>query len=303
MIFLNTSFIGDGSSVNISISNITEVNQLYFANGVFDNAYITNDTNEQIQKGQPSTWTYNTILRVDFNENILGGSLSYTLSHIDGFMIKRRPLGSFNWLTLEKVTIHTKEDLKFEFFDKYTQSNTVYEYALFPISSSVVGVPIVKTVYSNFSGIFILDNENMYGSILEAKINELRKIRPKAIVTTKGNKYPFVITNGENNYFEGSVSAMFVPVNRKDCSLDIKNSWSYKKNVMEFLQNGQPKIIKDSYGKMFIAVVSDDVILNEEEFPKSSISFNFVEVGNPNNLLDLYDNGLIDHDLITGGIE
>lgn len=285
-------------SMSPSSTHFENIDRLTLRKGIFDNIYISKNIIKKPTITEEIVWDYDTILRCKFNGNLTGGSLDYTLSSVDGFIIKRREYGTFKWLPLKKITIFNKNNLDFEFFDKYNRSNVEYEYGVFPLSSGIEGTPITKRIESKFNGIFIVEKDNIFGSIFEARIDELIKVRPKSIITTKGSRYPFVVSNGNNNYYEGGVSAIFAPVNLKDCTMDVKNAWKYRESLMDFLQNGKPKILKDFDGRAYIIAVADNPQSSiSDGYPKIVTSFRFVQTGNADNVIDLLDNGLLPDDI------
>ena len=154
----------------------------------------------------------------------------------------------------------------------------------------------IATVLSEFDGIFIVEKEQGFNTILEVDI-QAQKNRPSALVNTIERKYPFVVSNGKNNYYSGSTSGVFIEFDYDACQFKVKEGWQYREQFMEFLQNGNPKILKHDDGRMWLVTIVDNPSESASEHPDKVItSFNWAETGDCNSGSDLYNNNFIDVD-------
>ena len=133
--------------VPTAINNITSTK---LENGIYDRWYLTSDTSEPYPTTIPDQWDYDTIMDADFNGNISAGNVEFTLDEITGFKIKRREVGTFDWITLVELPVATLEDLHLSFNDNLNANFKNYEYALVPVVNDIEGDYITNTVLSRF---------------------------------------------------------------------------------------------------------------------------------------------------------
>ena len=93
-----------------------------------------------------------------------------------------------------------------------------------------------------------------------------------------------------------SMSCTFVE--RKDFEYNFENSWDYRNIIYDFLTNGNPKILKDNMGNIYMVAITGDAITEESDHPLHVISnFELTECGDAYYVGDLYDNNFIDTDI------
>ncbi|MEG1502125.1 MAG: hypothetical protein RR370_01910 [Synergistaceae bacterium] len=278
------------------------VKTLAVSSGIFDNLYITSPesvsavpiTNQDANKLE---WNFHTIMLAKFKDNLAAGNLimDYLLSQITCIRIKRRVCGTVgDWINLFDVPVSDQKDLRFISNDYLTQSGIDYEYSYsLIIGNREFDMQINKKVYSDFSGVFILDNDERFSSPLDISFNPVKN-RPSEIVQTINGKYPFVISNGDTNYYTGSVSGVFIPFIVDECRWDTKRGSSYRHSFMNFLCNGKPKILKYRDGSIYIIAISDNPSESEQGHQdKIQTNFSWTQIGDATNKDDLYNNGFI----------
>ena len=83
-----------------------------------------------------------------------------------------------------------------------------------------------------------------------------------------------------------------------NCQFDTEKAWEYRRELDEFLTNGEPKLIKSFEGEMWLVEIVNDISRSNTGHPALvNHSFEWVEVGNPLSVGDLYDNGFINTDV------
>lgn len=297
MIFLGMTFGAGAHTLDYTPTHLNNVNSLTLKNGVFDDLFITQNTNQSYSTSISKEWDFDTILHAEFNGDLLAGNVDFTAEQVSDVRIKRRKKDTFDWLTLFQIPITSHESFQFERFDPYTQSGVEYEYALVPVLNGTEGNFNINNVKSEFPGLFIVEKEQRFDTILETAIST-QKNRPSAIVNTLGRKYPYVILNGENNYYSGNVSAIFIEKDIERCYWRIKDGYNYRKNLLEFLCNGKPKILKYYDGRIWMISIVDnptEAVDSHEDAPTTS--FSWAEIGNCESSIDLYTYGFIDVNL------
>lgn len=105
-------------------------------------------------------------------------------------------------------------------------------------------------------------------------------------------RYPFAHTFGKLNYDSGEVSGYFVPMN-DNCDFELEKSFDYQKNIMNWLTNGMPKILKSFDGRMWmINVDGSPTDSMDGHWQHRIIDFQWYESGDYTDEEDLYESGL-----------
>ena len=296
--FIGYDFFGGQDCLRSAPSNVNDITSTKLTNAIYDHFDITRDTTLFGEKEIPS-WTYETILDANFNDNIFGGNLQYLVEQISGIKIKRRIKGEFNWITLKYIKVDSIEDLNFVFNDFLNAYGTEYEYALVPIVNDIEGNYIINSIMSKFSGVFIGDAKQVYNFLYDVQFSSNARNQQVGTFQPLGNKYPIIIANGVLSYESGSVTASVLNDDFEDTGEVKKTEIVQKKNAIKnFLTNKKPKILKDWNGNIWLVMITDSI---QVEYRSGSgmaipqISFNWAEIGDPNNKLDLYKSGLIDY--------
>lgn len=261
--------------------------------GRYGNLYITKDVSSQFSSEISGVWDYNTILFAPLKSNLLAGNIEYSAEQISSIRIKRRRVGTHQWITIDEVAVNSIEDLKFERYDKFARA-AEYEFALIPVVGGVEGNMNINTIQSDFSGIYIVDKENSFGTILDIALKSVNRVKPTSVISTMGNKYPFVVSNGSINYDSGEIKALFLEQDSNNEWI-VKGNYSYRKRLTDFLSNGKPKILKMDDGRCWIIRVVNDIVNSEDGHPdKVAISFSWVQTGDDESSNDLYFNNFSD---------
>ncbi len=100
--------------------------------------------------------------------------------------------------------------LNVRYKDYFAKGKEKYLYRISCYSGDTVVVTKVNEVYSDFDCMVVVDNVKVYHSIAEATWKPLVNNKPKQVIETLGNKTPFVISNGEPNYWSGTVTSVML---------------------------------------------------------------------------------------------
>lgn len=294
MIFLGSTFCGGKNTGDFTPTVSDKIEEMTIKNGIFDNLFATKNTSIDITKPLEKTWNFDTIISAGFNGNLHCGNVEYAVSQISAIHIKRRKAGSYDWITLFDLPINKVNDLNFERIDKYAQSGVTYEYAFAPYLGNIEGNFNTNAVLSEFDGLFISTKDQTYSTNMNVQVTHGRH-RPSSVVNTLGEKYPYVIYNGNNNYYSGSVEGTFVQFLESTCAYDFERGSFYRKDFLDFLLDGRPKFLKYHDGRAWIIAVVDDVGEKANGHEQNVITtFQWMEVGDINSGRDLYEQGLID---------
>ena len=302
MLFCGTTFCSMLHSADYTSTNVIDTDYTQLTNGIYDEFYLTSDGDQTYTTTIPSEWDYDTLLHAYFNGDLLAGNVSFILSQITSIVIKKQVSGSNNWVNIMQKPISTIDDFNFIEFDKYVRSGVSYDYALVPVLNNTEGSLNIQSITPEFEGIFIVEKDITYHAVANIRMTSAKN-RPSAIVNTIDSPYPFVVTNGENNYYTGSTAAMFVRTDKDMYDWQFYDSWQYREDLMDFLCNGEPKVLKHFDGRMYLISVVDNPSQDESVsnfYPTTT--FNWVQIGDAENQLDLYINNLVDYDgSVVGG--
>lgn len=298
--FCGYNFVEDIDALNFFLSLESNVTNSQLENGIYDYLDISKDVKTSYNIEEPS-WSYDTILDCDFNGNIAGGNVSYTLEQLSSIQIKRRlydPSNLVNWTVLGDIEVVNEGSIEFTMTDNLMPNGYTIEYAIVPIINGAEGLYITDKVESKFNGVYICDLDTMFKLYANVEYGDITNNQSIGVVETIGSQYPTIIRNNKIDYKKGSVKGKLLGVNfettrkinRNDVVTQINN---YEK----FLKNGKAKIIKDWNGNVWlITVVGAPTTTYDSNYGMgiASTNFEWVEQGKYSNQEDLYINGLSD---------
>lgn len=269
-----------------------DADTLIIENGVFDQLYVTRSTEDQAEDFPG--WDYDTIMNADLDGNLRGGNISYMIQQISSIRVKRRRAGSYKWVTLFDVPVKEPRDLEFERYDRYAANGVSYEYALVPVVDNKEGYVNKNGITPHFVGCFLFEKDLGYNTDLEISKGTITRNRQTNVVTTLSGKYPVVINNGDADYESGQFTMMFMP---KDSSGEYttEGDYEYREEIKAFLNDGRPKIMKLTDGRIWMICTTNGVTENNDDIEHYvHHSFDWVEIGDPESSSDLYYNNFID---------
>lgn len=295
--FLGYSFFSGPDCLSSAPSQVEDITTTRITNAIFDHVNITRNTEEEFNTNIPINWDYDTILNADLNGDLNAGNVDFIVEEVTAIKIKRRIKGEFNWLTLETVPINSLEDLTFLFIDRLNVSNTEYEYALVPIIEGVEGGYLINSILSKLRGVFIGDFDTVYKFMYDVQYGTNMRNQKTGVFTPLGRQYPVIIANGVISYDSGSASGSILNDDFQDTGLiDPKAIVDKKKILKDFLTNKKAKLLRDWNGNAWLCMITDSPTVNYKEGSSLQIpmvNFNWTQIGDENNQLDLYYNGIL----------
>ena len=285
-------------SLDLNPAYINPVSTVKIENAAYDALMLREDVSKPVSAEYQKQWTYDIVLFARFKGNLVAGNSDSLLSQTSGLRIKRRKAGEFKWLTIFENNTLTGElsDFTFELFDRYTRSNTEYEYGITTICNGIESAISIARVKSTFDGLCLLDRDQMFHTILETDIT-LQQNRGSVYVAPLSSKYPFVVHNGKTNYASGTASGLFALADHStgDYPENFEDTYYHRKNLMDFICNGSTKILKYYDGRMWLVDLIENPSENAIDHKQMIVtSFEWVEVGNVEDQRDLYSFGLLD---------
>lgn len=279
-----------------------EIKSVELLGSILRNIDISKDitiTEYNSESETPTTWDKYTIINCDFDHNINGGNVDFSLDQLNLIKIKRRKVGDFDWNTIYEKQINNYEDTHIVYQDYYLPSRENFEYSIVPCyNETELNYFKTKEILTKFDGVFVSDNTKtikLYGMV---NFSEETLNKEMALVQPYGRRYPVIISNPNVKYKTISVSGNILGMNFYNyTTLDRKIIVEQKKEWEEFLANGKPKIIKDWNGNIWLGVVTTTPRYSYSGaygMGIPNITFTITEQGQYDNTEDLYNNGLLE---------
>ena len=263
-----------------SISCVENITTLELFNAVYEDLYAT-QINESVkpvdQIVPPNEWDAATYLHAKFEGSIYCGNADFGVDNTTNILVKRRKKGSFEWFTLFDIPANNVDDYVFTVIDPYSPVGDL-EYAAVPIINGVESSYNIAEINYDFNGLLLIEKDKTVWAITDIVLSE-DKNSSIGICNTLVGRYPYVFHNSENDYYTGSVSATFIDFS--NCRMpDTRRIHEHYEDVMAFLSNKKPKILKYCDGR--IRLISVTTLPNntaDEHFDVHTISFSYTEIG------------------------
>ena len=302
MLFLNIGSIHTSDTAYITpYQEGAEISSVQITHGIMNDLYISEYKEPEIPvefKPEPDVvWNDYSMLHAKFNNNLVAGNVEFDTYNVNKLRLKRKKSSDYVWNTIYEKDLNGTADFEVNFDDFYACSNTWYDYAVVTVNSindvEEEKIYVTTSVYSEFDGIGIADKDNMYYTRLEENITA-DIVTPGTIINTLGRQYPFVIHNGMNKYYNGSASGVFVEVDKKKCIGKFDEIRLYHQKFNEFLSNGKPKVLKDSYGRRWLISIPEPPTTSPNNHTDELVTtINWVETGDINDDQTMKEMGLI----------
>ena len=196
---------------------------------------------------------------------------------------------------------YNKDVLSYSILDRLARSNIEYENALVPVTNGIEGDVITASIIAQYDGLWIVDAKESYNIFCEVDYGTIKHNTNIETIQLLDNRYPIVV-RGENDYVSGRISGrLLTKESWQQHAMDYDAEFKLKDNISKFLKNGKPKILKNDKGRYYLVVTSD---LDESPYKfdnaSTTLSFNWVEVGDSSDLETLVSSGLLPEQLISG---
>ena len=227
---------------------------------------------------------------------------------ISNLLVKRQDASdvSGDWLTLYSQPITQASDMDFTYIDFLNQHGKTYRYALVPLLTQQQGdidveieggYTVSDDVLSVFDGVFVANNNGSQKLKASTEYGDLETNQDVGVLTTIGNKYPFVVSNSNLNYHSGSISALIVPSDfYTNGDLDRLSIVERREAIEKFLTDKTAKILKDWNGNIWLITFIENVevsFVDDYGMGLGTLSAKWVEIGDVNDQTDLKQTGLI----------
>lgn len=291
MLILGTMFCGGNLACAMTPTDINDITYVALQNGMYDDLYATEETSSEPTDTCPENYDFDTIFHAKFNNTTDMGNIEWSLSTVSHILIKRRREDSFTWQTIFVKEINSVEDFNIQGIDYTNESNVKYEYAVVPSLYGSEGNYSLSKVGSKFDGIYVVEKDKMYGTILTDGFCDTTRNFPSSTVVTINNRKPVDINTSVANYDSGTCTGNWLRINETNCELmnDDYSRIKYQKEIIDFLSDRKPKLLKCPDGRMWLIKVEDQITDNADTiYNNRNISFNWTEIGDHTSAEDLY---------------
>lgn len=211
---------------------------------------------------------------------ITSRALVDSVADVDTMSIQRRESGTTAWQEMKQIVITAATDFNFTLDDILALSGHTYDYRVQMLNGST---PVESELYENISffcnGMFIGNFSQRFIGRADITV-EARKNIAVEYVTTLSGKYPFRVSNSELNYATGTTSALFLPLDSSGKRLMRDDYLVATRKVLEFLCNGEDKILKLADGRgWYISIDNNPRIVSSNYWGASPIEFSWTEIG------------------------
>lgn len=246
--FLGCDILNDSTSFNYKGFN-SKLSSFSVKNAIFDKVYLSSNCNDY--KKTDIEWNSDVLVFATFDsKNLEGGNIGDLGPKLQSMQLKRREVGSSKWTSLAGYLITDLDNLNFAFADYFARGrDTKYEYSVTYVLKDGTELPYISaSAVSDFYGAVISDGVISYHIFLDPKITSVTRNRESNVVTTLNSRYPYVFFGSEANYDSGTFSGTIIK--RIGCdNWDIANSYQYREDYVDWLTNGQAKILKIEDGR------------------------------------------------------
>lgn len=292
MLFLNRTGLAYTDSATPQATSIGTIESIKIQNGIYKELFATKNLALAITDPIAVEWDFDTIIHAIYSNGTLeGGNVEFGISNTTDLLLKCREKGTFEWTTIYHKEINNKEDFSLVNYYRYARAGVPYEYALVPVNNGTEYNYNIVECTNTFEGMFLCEKDGLFQCFLDFKLDRQRN-KPSITINTLNRKMPIYIANATTKYDSGSVSATMLKY--VDCELDEKNAWKYRDEFLDFLCDGNAKVMKTFDGKLYIVqIIGEPSEPQGDYWNAPTTSFNWVQVGEITNK-ELYEQGLLD---------
>lgn len=298
---------GGVRAINYGAQPANNLTSITFKNMVIDDFYVSTNLLYNFDWKLSNNWDYQVMLHAFYTDGETNaGNALFKNSDITSIRLKKRYSGDFDWITIYEApfnqNVNSLEALNIDYWDYLEPSKKTIEYAYTVVVDGIESDPVKASVNSKFYYYFLVgQNAEVYPALFNID-HSVQLNRESATIVSPGRKYPYIVTNGIANYYSGNFTATFMPHDEQYLPLP-ENGYNYRNRLDEFLTDGYAKILKTVDGDIYLISVVGGIQRNNNgsHYENIGSSFEWAEIGDPNNSGDLYDNGFINTDVDRNG--
>lgn len=188
--------------------------------------------------------------------------------------------GYGSWYDLKTVIVSNVTDLNFKLLDILTISGTTYDYKISVMAGdTALEHEYLWTIKCIFEGLFIGDFNEHYMAQSNFK-TETKQNMSVEYVTTLSGKYPYRVSNSNLNYTTGTSSGLFLELSTDKRKLLPDEYHRYSNKVLNFLCNGDSKILKTHDGQAWcVSIDKEPTKVYSDYAGMNALQFTWTEIG------------------------
>lgn len=273
-------------------------------NAMIDEIYVDNIKNindEFLNDGSKQTWKQNTIIKAEFNQNFESGNFNAFGFDITSIKFKKKKKNDTNWLTFCELPYNSSNSKNsFTVYDKFTENQTEYDYGITAVCQNNGGIEgyikPIGTIKSEFTDCYIFgaNDTDYYKLSYNLTQNNKEIIIPNNVVNVLGNNaFPIIIYGANTKYSKGGLQCYIIA--NIDKGFDIIQEKEFREQVINFLCDKKPKILKMEDGTYMLIAITDtpQLIPSNKGLGLYQVSFKYVECGDIFDEQTLRDCGFI----------
>lgn len=290
MIFLGTTFCSGRYSLTPPAVQIPVLMAIQIFDGIYNHIFLSTDTSLSIDDAK---WTTGTLMNAEFTDSLDAGNSFFSLHNTDHIAIRRREVGTSDWIVIYVQEVKSKEDFKIRLKDTYARAGVEYEYSISSYLNGAENNYLIQNVYSDFQGFYITDKDCLYGTIYDIDGCDTSRNIAAQTLQLLNSKYMNVVSNSVLNCESGQITGTLLKMDGyradRNATIACRNQWKDR------LANRKPLILKIDDGRIWMIRVIPE-INDTQRVHKDlrEITFRWVEVGDVNDMKALYYNGFSD---------
>ena len=204
MFICGSNFVGGELACALTPTGIENIDYVELKNGIYDDLYITKDTDFELSYDYEMRWDFNTVLWAKFNNTTNAGNIDWNLESVSHIILKSRTEGNFRWKTIVVKDIHSIKDFVINYPDYFVASGQPVEYAIVPVLYGCEGIYASTSVTSKFDKMFLIEGGVVWGTEITDGFCDTTRNIPSSNVELLRRKYPKLVRNTIANYDTGN---------------------------------------------------------------------------------------------------
>lgn len=296
MIFLGTTFCSGKHTLSPIPTNVKPIIAVQIFDGTYNQLFLSSDPNLTVNNFNDE-WTYDTKINADFNGTFEAGNVGFSTKTTDNLVVRRREIGTSDWTVIYVKEIKKADDFHILINDTYARAGVEYEYSLSSFCNGIENSFVINNVYSDFNGYYVTDKDSIYGTIYDLDGCDTSRNMTAQTLQLLNSKYMTVVSNSNLNCDSGSITGTFVKIDCDTQEVQKNVGLQYRNDLKNKLANRKPLILKVHDGRIWIIRVTGNPTDSQGGHPDiRQISFEWVEIGDVNDMKTLYINGFSDVD-------
>lgn len=292
MIFLGTTFCSGRYSLTPPAVQIPVLMAIQIFDGIYNHIFLSTDTSLSIDDAK---WTTGTLMNAEFTDSLDAGNSFFSLHNTDHIAIRRREVGTSDWIVIYVQEVKSKEDFKIRLKDTYARAGVEYEYSISSYLNGAENNYLIQNVYSDFQGFYITDKDCLYGTIYDIDGCDTSRNIAAQTLQLLNSKYMNVVSNSVLNCESGQITGTLLKMD--GCRADRNATIAYRNQWKDRLADRKPLILKIDDGRIWMIRVIPEINDTQRGHKDlREITFRWVEVGDVNDMKALYYNGFSDVD-------